>query len=130
MRLSDVRGARTFDVIAECIDPISNIAADKEAVEFFARKKLPEGMTAAEFVVRRIKRSLPILLKNHKQDLIAVFSAIEGISAEEYEKGLTLVKLVQDTTELLNDEAFKAFFISAQTGTTSGSAQENLEETP
>ena len=32
MRLSDVRGDRTLDVIADLIDPISEIASDEEAV--------------------------------------------------------------------------------------------------
>lgn len=129
MRLSDVRGERTFDVIAEVIEPIANIASDKEATEFFTRKKVPEGVSVEAFVVKRIKKSLPVLLKNHKEDLIAILSAIEGVSADEYKGALNLVKLVKDTTELLNDEAFKAFFISAQTETTFGSAQESSEET-
>ena len=44
MRLSDVKGERTLDVIADIIDPIANIAEDKEASELFTRKKLPDGM--------------------------------------------------------------------------------------
>ena len=44
MRLSNVKGERTFDVIAELIDPIYNIAMDPEAAAMFKREKLPEGM--------------------------------------------------------------------------------------
>ena len=111
MKLSDIKGARTFDVIAEIIEPITNIAADKEAADLFVRKELPAGMDAKTFVVKRIKRSVPILLKNHKHDLVTILAAIEGVPAEEYEEGLNLVKLTKDVVELLNDEAFKAFFI-------------------
>ena len=58
---------------------------------------------------------------------IAILAAIEGVSEEQYKRELTLVKLMQDATELLSDEAFSVLFISAQSGTTSGSAQENTE---
>lgn len=111
MKLSDIKGERTFDVIAEIIEPIANIAADKEAASVFVRKPLPEGMTAREFVMQRIKASIPVLMKNHKSDLITILAAIEGVTAEEYEASLNLVKLSKDAVELLNDEAFKAFFI-------------------
>lgn len=111
MKLSDIKGERTFDVIAEIIEPIANIAADTEAADLFVRKKLPEGMEAKEFVLQRVKASIPVLLKNHKGDLITILAAIEGVPAAEYAESLNLVKLTRDAVELLNDEAFKAFFI-------------------
>lgn len=110
MKLSEVRGERTFDVIADIVEPISNIAADKEAAELFTRKQLPEGMTKEAFVMKRLKKSMPVLLKNHKEDLIVILAAIEGVAPEKYGKELNLVKLTRDVTELLNDDAFKALF--------------------
>ena len=52
MRLSDIQGERVFDVIADIIDPIANIAEDNAASALFKREKLPEGMTAKEFMRR------------------------------------------------------------------------------
>ena len=127
MRLSDIKGDRTLEVIAEIIDPIANIAEDEEASSMFKREKLPEGMTAKKFLLKRVRKSLPVLLKGHKADIIAILSAIEGVSAEEYSGALNLVKLVKDCTDLLTDEAFMELFISAQSETNSGSAQENIE---
>ena len=127
MRLSDIKGDRTLEVIAEIIDPIANIAEDEEASAMFKREKLPEGMTAKKFLLKRVRKSLPVLLKCHKADIIAILSAIEGVSAEEYAGALNLVKLVKDCTDLLTDEAFMELFISAQSETNSGSAQENIE---
>lgn len=49
------------------------------------------------------------------------------MSAESYKGALNLVKLMRDATELLTDDAFTALFISAQSGKSSGSAQENTE---
>lgn len=110
MKLSEVKGERTFDVIADIIEPISNIAADKEAAELFTRKQLPEGVSKEAFVMNRLKKSMPVLLKNHKSDLISILAAIEAVTPDLYEKELNLVKLTQDVTELLNDDAFKALF--------------------
>ena len=125
MRLSDIQGERVFDVIADIIDPIANIAEDEQAL--FKRDKLPEGMTAKEFVTQRARKALPALLKGHKGDIIAILASIEGVSAESYKGALNLVKLMRDATELLTDEAFGALFLSAQSGKSSGSAQENTE---
>ena len=87
-----------------------------------------EGMTAKEFVTQRARKALPALLKGHKGDIIAILASIEGVSAESYKGALNLVKLMRDATELLTDEAFGTLFLSAQSGKSSGSAQENTEE--
>ena len=128
MRLSDIKGDRVFDVIADIIDPIANIASDETASALFRREKLPEGMTAKEFLLERARKAVPALLKGHKSDIITVLATIEGISADDYRASLTLAKLMQDTAELLTDEAFGELFISAQSGTSSGSAREITEE--
>ena len=127
MRLSDIQGERVFDVIADIIDPIANIAEDEQASAMFRREKLPEGMTAKKFLMNRARKSLPVLLKGHKADIISILSALEGVSAEEYAKTLNLVKLPKDCIEILTDEVFMELFISAQSENNSGSAQENTE---
>lgn len=127
MRLSDVKGERTLEVIADLIEPICNIAEDENAAAMFRKEKLPEGMTARKFLLQRAKKSAPALLKDHKEDVISILATIEGTAPEEYAKSLNLVKLLKDTIELLTDETFAALFISAQSGDTSGSAQANTE---
>lgn len=128
MKLSDIQGDRVFDMIADIIDPIANIAEDKKASAMFRREKLPEGMTAKRFMMQRARKALPVLLKDHKGDIIAILAAIEGVSADAYKDALNLVKLSQDTVELLTDDAFIELFLSAQSENSSGSAQENTGE--
>lgn len=127
MKLSDIKGERTLDVIAEVIEPIANIAEDEKAAALFKREKLPEGENAVAYLLKRIKSHLPALLKGHKHDLITIFAAIEGVSYDEYAASLNLGKLTKDLLELMTDEAFGGLFISAQSGISSGSAQENTE---
>lgn len=130
MRLSDIKGERVFDVIADVIDPIANIAEDEAAAELFKREKLPEGVTAKKFLLARARNAAPKLLKGHKADLIAILSAIEGCSPDAYSGVLSFAKLLKDVTELLTDEAFAELFISAQSekaAVSSASALENTE---
>lgn len=127
MKLSDVKGERTLEVVADLIDPICNIAQDENAAALFRREKLPEGVTAKDFLLKRVKKSAPKLLKDHKSDIVAILATIEGVHPAEYEKGLNLVKLFSDFVDLMTDEAFTELFISAQSETSSGFAQENTE---
>ena len=127
MKLSDIQGERVFDVIADIIIPIANIAEDDTASALFKREKLPEGMTAKAFLIQRARKSLPALFKGHKGDIIAILAAISGVSKEQYKRELNPIKLMQDATELLTDEEFGVLFISAQSKTSSGSAQESTE---
>lgn len=127
MRLSDIQGERVFDVIADIIDPIANIAEDEQASAMFRREKLPEGMTVKQFATQRARKALPALLKGHKDDIISILAAIDGVSTDAYKGALNLVKLMRDAAELLTDDAFTELFLSAQSEKSSGSAQENTE---
>lgn len=131
MRLSDVRGERVFDVIADLVDPIANIAEDEDASALFRRGKLPEGMTATQYLAERARKALPALLRTHRDDVIAILSTIQGVSAEEYASGLNMAKLFADVIELMTDEEFLTFLPSNGTkkpGTASGDASESTED--
>ena len=128
MKLSDIQGERVFDVIADIIDPIANIAEDDAASALFKREKLPEGMTVKQFATQRARKALPALLKRHKDDIISILAAIDGVSTDAYKGALNLVKLMRDAAELLTDDAFTELFLSAQSENSSGSAQENTGE--
>ncbi len=127
MRLSDVRGERTFDVIADVIGPIANIASDKEAAELFSKKKPPEGVSPRAFLLERLKRAVPTLLRGHKSDVLDIMAAVVGVPRSEYAEGLDLVKLLRDCVELVTDEAFVTLFISAQSGGSSASVPASTE---
>lgn len=131
MKLSQIKGERTIDVIADCIDPIVNIANDTRCSKLLKREKLPEGETPEHFVLERIRANLPDLLRYHKADIIAIFSAIEGVSKEEYTADLDVAKLLANCMELMSDEVLVSLFTSAQTKTdahSSGSASVNTED--
>lgn len=116
MKLSDIKGDRVLDVIADIIDPIANIAQDKDVAAMFKREAVPEGMEAREFFAARMRAGMPTLLKGHKSDIIAILAAIEGVAPEKYAASLNLAKLFTDVMELLTDDAFLDFLSSSETG--------------
>lgn len=115
MKLSDVKGDRVLDVIADVIDPIANIAQDKDVAAMFKREAVPEGMEARDFFADRMRKGMPALLKGHKHDVIAILAAIEGVTPEKYTDTLNLAKLFTDAVELVTDDAFLDFLSSQKT---------------
>lgn len=130
MKLSDIKGDRVLDVIADIIDPIANMVQDKDVAAMFKREAVPEGMEARDFFAKRMRKGLPVLLKGHKADIIAVMAAIEGVTPERYAASLDFPKLFTDVMDLVTDDAFLNFLSSSETGKdvgASGSASEGFE---
>lgn len=120
MKLSDIKGDRVLDVIADIIDPIANIVQDKDVATMFKREAVPDGMDARDFFAKRMCKGLPVLLKSHKADIIAVMAAIEGVTPEQYAESLDFPKLFTDVMELVTDNALLDFLSSSETGKGAG----------
>lgn len=130
MKLSDIKGDRVLDVIADIIDPIANIVQDKDVAAMFERKAVPEGMDARDFFAKRMCKGLPVLLKGHKADIIAIMAAIDGVTPEQYAESLDFPKLFTDVMELITDDAFLDFLSSSGTekdADAPGAASESFE---
>lgn len=109
MKLSQIQGDRCFEVIADLIAPVSNIAKDKEAQELFKRKAVPKGKDPKQYFIDRVTAGLPSLLKNHKDDMVIIMATLNDVSKEEYLKDLNLAKLFGDVFDVLTDDEFAAF---------------------
>lgn len=114
MRLSDIRGERVLDVIADITAPVINIASDDEAARFFERKPPKEGQTPQEALAERMGEAAPALLRRHRDDLIAILATLDGVTVDEYVEGMTLGSVLVDVFELLTDEAFESFLSSQE----------------
>ena len=109
MRLSDIRGERVFDVLADIVEPAYNIAIDDDAMTLFRRETIPEGVDVRQYVLERASKALPYLIRRHKDDLCSIFATLEGVGIEEYKDGLTMPKLIGSVAEMLTDEDLLAF---------------------
>lgn len=102
MKLSEVRGERSLDVIAELIGPIMSIANDESVAKAFS-----SGSTADA-----VGKAVPLLLRDHRGDIIAILAAIQGTPPEEYAEGMTIASLLSDVTDIVTDEALLDFLSS------------------
>lgn len=109
MGLADIKGEKCFDVFADMLEPMLNIASDEEAMQYFKVQELPEGADAKEFAMQRTKELLPIVLKKHKDDLIAILAAFNGMTPKQYLKDLTVPALFKSVNDLVTDPVFRAF---------------------
>lgn len=114
MKLSQIKGADAIDVLARIIQPIANIALDKEAMEAIKLKpvekdgKSPEQIR--ELALQRIREAIPAMLGKHRMDICEIIAAINGKTCDEYVSELTFGKLLKDCMDVLTDNELLSFF--------------------
>lgn len=108
MKLGDFKGERAIEVIADLIEPITNIAEDQSNLQLFRAERL-EGESDHEMAVRDFKKKIPALLRSHKSDILTILSVINDIDANE----LSLMDIIKGTTELVSDKDFMSLFLSS-----------------
>lgn len=130
MKLADIKGDKAADVLVELIDPLLNIAEDKDAADIFQRRQIPDGMDIRGFILSRIRKSVPVLLKNHRNDIIKIIAVIREEPESSVRDNMTVPSLINDLAEIMTDDLLRAFFRSAQIEpTSSASALKNTEGT-
>ena len=128
MKLSELKGERAVEVLADLIAPITNIARDADNLQLF-RNKLQDGETARDAGIRLFKERIPVLIKTHKTDILDIISAVDGRNADE----MSLLDIVNNLVDLSNDKEFMSFFLSVvrteeQTQPAESSANADLSE--
>ena len=112
MKLGALKGEKAIEVIADLIGPIANIAADNQNLRLFhAQKK--DGETDREMAVRDLTEKIPLLLRTHKKDVLAILCAVEGRQPEE----LNVLEIIRGALELANDPEFLSLFFTAVSST-------------
>lgn len=97
MKLSDIKGERALDVLADMIEPVAEIMTDKEIVDILQSGKAPA-------------KAIKLSLKNHKKAVIAMLAAIDGEDPETYQPSLFV--LPKRLLDLLNDPELQRLFSS------------------
>lgn len=114
MKLSQIKGTDAIDVLARIIQPIANIALDKEAFEAIKLKPVDkEGKSAEEIrelAMMRVREAIPAMLGKHRDDICEIIAAINGKTRDEYVAELTFGKLLKDCMDVLTDNELLSFF--------------------
>lgn len=112
MKLSEIKGERAIEIIADLIDPVSVIASDDEF------RKLLE----ADKKIDAVKH----LLKQHSKEVLTCMAILNDEDPKEYSP--SFVTLPAMLLELLNTPELVELFYSGETVTSSGSPTESTEE--
>jgi hypothetical protein len=115
MKLSEIKGEQALDVLADIIEPASEIMSDKL-------------VSAAAKSGQQVK-AIKLAIKGHKRALIEIMAALDGAEVDEYE--VNVLTLPAKLLEILNDPMVMSLFTSQgqkTEKTSSGSATENIED--
>lgn len=115
MKLSDIKGERALEVLADIIDPATSIIADDEIVSIYKSKK-PRILLAKKVIA------------NHKKEILTILAILEGKDPKTYQP--SLVQLPKMILDLINDEELASLFTSQNQmkgNVSSGSVTENIE---
>ena len=114
MKLSEIKGEQALDVLADLIEPASEIMTDKMVV---ATAKSGQKL-----------RAIRLAIKNHKKAVIEILAALDGADVDNYE--VNVLTLPAKLLEIFNDPMVMSLFTSQgqkTEKTSSGSAMENIE---
>ena len=116
MRLSDFENEKALDLLANIIEPATEIMSDEGIA-----KKYRSGQPKL-LIVKDI-------LRNHKKQAMEIIAAMHGVDVEHLK--VNPISLAKDILEILNDPELQAVFtLQSQTEAAmySGSVTENIEE--
>ena len=116
MKLSEIKGDKALDTLADIIEPLSEILIDPEIQEMH-KAGLPK--------LKMIKPAI----KNHKKAVVTVLALLDGADPDNYE--VNLLTLPMKVMEILDDEDMLAVFPSQSQMMPSesfGSVTESTEE--
>lgn len=113
MRLCEFQDEKAIEVLAELIEPVSEIAMDENVKKVFKKNK---------------PAAVKEMLKNHARAVMRIMAALDGIPVEEYH--CNVLTLPKKLMEIINDTDVMSLFTDAGTeniGESSGSATVNTE---
>lgn len=120
MKLEEIKGEKAFDAIAGMVTAIANIAGDENFTKAVKEMKGKKDKGAV------IKTIVPVLLDDHRDDVVTILSIMNGQSREEYLEELTPTKLIADIWNVLTDEDIIGFLSPGKTAKGSGSTSGNI----
>jgi hypothetical protein len=116
MKLSEYKGEQALDMLADLIEPVTAIMADKEIAR----------MAKAQMPVIKVAK---LAIKNHKKEVIEILAILDGADPKNYAEKVNLFTLPAKLMEILNDpDVMSLFTLQGQktVETSSGSATESI----
>ena len=96
MKLSEIKGEAALDLLADIIEPATEIMTDPNL------QKLVKAKNKGAII--------KLLIKDHKKSIIEILAMIDGVPVDEYQ--VNVFTLPMKLLELLNDKDLMGFFTS------------------
>lgn len=114
MKLSELSTERAADVLCELTPYIANVTGDKALLDELANKFDRKGKSAAElytFAAHKYATLVPILLKEHREDVFGVLSVLNETEPEKIAKQ-NVMETMRQVRDLFQDKELLDFFKS------------------
>lgn len=114
-KLSDLGTDECLNVMCEITPYISNIVSDQELMENLGKGVDKKGMTNVGVIMLGIKRmftAVPLLLKNHREDIYNVVSTVGGEMTVEEIAAQNIMVTLNQVRSLSHDKVLIDFFKS------------------
>lgn len=108
MKLSEIRGEKAIEVIADLIDPLAGIATDPKCANLF-KGDMKKGETPRQAGIRNLRAKIPYLLKAHSAEVISILSTLNGVPGES----LNVFSITKGIIDMLSDKELMELFTSA-----------------
>lgn len=93
MKLNEIKGERSLDVLADIMEPIDEIMRDKAVRKAMGESKI---------------KGVALAIKTHKEAIVKIMATLDGENPETYE--YDFLTLPHKVLELLTDEAVQSLF--------------------
>lgn len=115
MKLSELSTERAMDVLCILTEPVAAIVSDEMILqELRSAVEKEDAVTMAEKIsigLQKLGRLMPMVLKDHRQDVYTILSVMNEKSAEEIAKQNVLATMKQ-IRDIVKDKDFLDFFRS------------------
>ena len=114
MKLSELTTDQAADVLCEVTPYIANITGDKSLLDELGKKFDSKGKSVAELYTYAAKKCAvlaPLLLKDHRADVVGILSVLNDTTAEAVSKQNVLTTILQ-IRSVFKDKDLLDFFRS------------------
>ena len=107
MKLSEVKGEKALDMLADLIEPIMEIIEDKEVSKILESRHDKDKADSTKII---LGRAVSAAIKNHKKAVITILATLDDIPVDQYE--CNLLSLPKKMMDIINDPAIFDLFTS------------------
>lgn len=114
-KLSDLGTDECLNVLCEITPFVSNIVSDQDLMDGIGKGVDKKGMTSIGVImlgIKRLSNAVPLLLKNHREDIYSIVSIVGGEKTTEEIAAQNIMVTLTQVRSLLRDKVLTDFFKS------------------